>query len=160
MFSTYILTGWRMSHNWLPGWRPSHTNCSDSLTSTTCSLSLSLSYITTDGQSASLSWYQAPIWGLWPVFYYRQTIAGFWYGEPSLTRRRVCLLLYTMYNIFTFYMLCYVIAAPNCPSYNISTWTTEKTPSLIYFISAVIVVKALCSKKEGRGFKSRWGGFF
>jgi hypothetical protein len=28
------------------------------------SLSLSLSYITTDGQSASLSWFQAPIWGL------------------------------------------------------------------------------------------------
>jgi hypothetical protein len=30
---------------------------------------LSLSYITTDGQSASLSWYQAPIWGLRPDFY-------------------------------------------------------------------------------------------
>jgi hypothetical protein len=27
-------------------------------------LSVSQSYITTDGQSASLSWYQAPIWGL------------------------------------------------------------------------------------------------
>jgi hypothetical protein len=24
-----------------------------------------VSYITTDGQSASLSWCQAPIWGLW-----------------------------------------------------------------------------------------------
>jgi hypothetical protein len=31
-------------------------------------LSLSLSYITTDGQSASLSWYQTPFWGLWPDF--------------------------------------------------------------------------------------------
>jgi hypothetical protein len=34
------------------------------------------SCITTDGQSASLYWCQAPIWGLWPDFYYCQTIAG------------------------------------------------------------------------------------
>jgi hypothetical protein len=38
--------------------------------------SQSQSYITTDGQSASLSWYQDPIWGLWPDFYYCQTTAG------------------------------------------------------------------------------------
>jgi hypothetical protein len=37
---------------------------------------LRATYITTDGQSASLSWYQAPIWGLWPDFYYCQTLAG------------------------------------------------------------------------------------
>jgi hypothetical protein len=34
------------------------------------------SYVTTDGQSASLSWNKAPIWGLRPVFYYCQTVAG------------------------------------------------------------------------------------
>jgi hypothetical protein len=34
------------------------------------------SYVTTDGQPASLSWNEAPIWGLRPDFYYRQTIAG------------------------------------------------------------------------------------
>jgi hypothetical protein len=34
------------------------------------------SYITTDGQSASLSWTKAPIWGLRPDFYCRQTVAG------------------------------------------------------------------------------------
>jgi hypothetical protein len=62
-------------------------------------LRLSLSYITTDGQSASLSWYQAPIWGLWPNVYYCQTIEGFWYGAPSLTRGQVCLLQCTMFNI-------------------------------------------------------------
>jgi hypothetical protein len=40
-------------------------------------LSLSLeSYITTDGQSASLSWYKALIWGIRPDFYYCQTAAG------------------------------------------------------------------------------------
>jgi hypothetical protein len=32
--------------------------------------------ITTDGQSASLSWNKAPIWGLRPDFYYWQTVSG------------------------------------------------------------------------------------
>jgi hypothetical protein len=34
------------------------------------------SYVTTDGQSASLSWNKAPIWCLRPDFYYCQTVAG------------------------------------------------------------------------------------
>jgi hypothetical protein len=34
------------------------------------------SYVTTDGQSASLSWCQAPIWGLRPDFYYCQIVTG------------------------------------------------------------------------------------
>jgi hypothetical protein len=34
------------------------------------------SYVTTDGQSASLSWNIAPIWGLRPDFYYCQTVVG------------------------------------------------------------------------------------
>jgi hypothetical protein len=34
------------------------------------------SYITTDGQSASVSWNRAPIWGLRPDFYYRQRVSG------------------------------------------------------------------------------------
>jgi hypothetical protein len=37
---------------------------------------VSQSYVTTDGQSASLSWNKAPIWSLRPDFYYCQTIAG------------------------------------------------------------------------------------
>jgi hypothetical protein len=37
---------------------------------------MSLSYDTTDGQSASLSWNKAPICCLWPDFYYCQTVAG------------------------------------------------------------------------------------
>jgi hypothetical protein len=32
------------------------------------------SYVTTDGQSASLSWNKAPIWGLRPDIYYYLTI--------------------------------------------------------------------------------------
>jgi hypothetical protein len=39
-------------------------------------LSLSL-YVTTDGQSPSLSWNKAPIWGLRPDLYYCLTVAGF-----------------------------------------------------------------------------------
>jgi hypothetical protein len=38
--------------------------------------SQSQSYVTTDGQSASLSWNEAPIWGLRPDLYYCLTVAG------------------------------------------------------------------------------------
>jgi hypothetical protein len=38
--------------------------------------SVSESYVTTDGQSASLSWNKAPIWGLRPDFHDCQTVAG------------------------------------------------------------------------------------
>jgi hypothetical protein len=48
------------------------------------------SYVTTDGQSASLSWNKACIWGLWPDFYYW----GFLCGAHSLTRGRVCRLYF------------------------------------------------------------------
>jgi hypothetical protein len=44
------------------------------------------SYLTTDGQSASLSWNKAPIWGLRPYFYYRRTVAGLlMWGALSLS---------------------------------------------------------------------------
>jgi hypothetical protein len=33
-------------------------------------------YVTTDGQSVSLSWNKAPIWGIRPDFYYCQTVEG------------------------------------------------------------------------------------
>jgi hypothetical protein len=36
----------------------------------------SQSHVTTDDQSASLSWNKAPIWDLRPDFYYCQTVAG------------------------------------------------------------------------------------
>jgi hypothetical protein len=35
------------------------------------------SYVTTDGQSASLSWNEAPIWGLWPNLSYCLTVTSF-----------------------------------------------------------------------------------
>jgi hypothetical protein len=39
-------------------------------------VSESESYVTTDEQSASLSWNKAPIWGLRPDIYYCQKVAG------------------------------------------------------------------------------------
>jgi hypothetical protein len=67
-----------------------------------------MTYSTTDGQSASLSWCLAPMWGLWPDFYYSQTIAGLsiW-GDLSDERtglsflRKMCRLIFihtTSYN--------------------------------------------------------------
>jgi hypothetical protein len=52
------------------------------------------SYIRTDGQSASLSWNKAPIWGLRPDFYYCQTLASLlMWGTLSVERTVVKLLL-------------------------------------------------------------------
>jgi hypothetical protein len=46
--------------------------------------SQSQSYITTDGQSVSLSWNKAPNWGLRPDLFYCQTVAGsFMWGAFS-----------------------------------------------------------------------------
>jgi hypothetical protein len=54
-----------------------------------------------DGQSASLSWCQAPIWDLWPIFLspwnFLQTVACLLFLTPSLTRGRVCNVLYNCF---------------------------------------------------------------
>jgi hypothetical protein len=42
----------------------------------TATQSQSQSYVMINGQSASLSLYQAPIWGQRPDFWYSQTVAG------------------------------------------------------------------------------------
>jgi hypothetical protein len=54
------------------------------------------SYVTTDGQSASLSWNEAPIWAFRPDFHYCETVAGLlMWGALSDKRtvRRLQLLL-------------------------------------------------------------------
>jgi hypothetical protein len=51
------------------------------MTASCLRLTESESYITTDGQSASLSWNKSRVWYLRPDFYYCQT---------SLMRGRVC----------------------------------------------------------------------
>jgi hypothetical protein len=48
-------------------------------------------YVTTGGQSASLSWCQAPTWGPRPDLYCCQTVLDlFLCGAPSLTRGPIC----------------------------------------------------------------------
>jgi hypothetical protein len=47
------------------------------------------SYITTNSQSASLSWNKAPIWGLRPYIYLSLTITALFLWASSLTRGRV-----------------------------------------------------------------------
>jgi hypothetical protein len=55
--------------------------------STSSSSYESESYVTTDGQPASLSWNKAPFWGLRPDLYYCLTVAGLLiWGDLSLER--------------------------------------------------------------------------
>jgi hypothetical protein len=48
------------------------------------------SYVATDGQSVSLSWNKAPIWGLWPDFISVWQLRVCWCEALSLMRGRVC----------------------------------------------------------------------
>jgi hypothetical protein len=48
------------------------------------------SYITTDGQSASLAWNKAPVWGLRPDFFTISPLRVRWCWALSLTRGWVC----------------------------------------------------------------------
>jgi hypothetical protein len=50
----------------------------------------SRSYVTTDGQSASLFWGQAPIWGPRPEFFTFKQLQFFRCVAPFVTRERVC----------------------------------------------------------------------
>jgi hypothetical protein len=67
-------------------------------------LSQSQRYATTDGQSVSLSWCQAPIWDLRPDFLFWQ-LRVCSCGAPSLTRGRVCLIQCSIYLHFTRYYM-------------------------------------------------------
>jgi hypothetical protein len=49
------------------------------------------SYVTTDGQSASLSWNETSIWGLRPDFYYCQTVASLLMWGDLFDERRTSL---------------------------------------------------------------------
>jgi hypothetical protein len=50
----------------------------------------SQTYVTTSGQSASLSWCRAPIWGLRPDFYCCQTVASVLMWDALSDERMVC----------------------------------------------------------------------
>jgi hypothetical protein len=61
--------------------------------SLTATPSQSRRYVTTDGQSASLSWCQAPIWGPCSEIYYCQTVAGSLMLDALSEERTGCLQL-------------------------------------------------------------------
>jgi hypothetical protein len=62
----------------------------NSLNWTSSSQSQSQKYVTTDGQSASLSWNKVSIWGLRPDLYYCHTVRGMlMWGD--LSDERACL---------------------------------------------------------------------
>jgi hypothetical protein len=69
------------------------------------------SYITTDGQSASLSWNKASVWGLWLDFYYCQTFVGMsMWGALSDERTGLPFTIAPgprRYSHFRFRVLCY-----------------------------------------------------
>jgi hypothetical protein len=76
-----------------------HYQCNSRLTANR----QSQSHVTTDGQSASLSWNKAPIWGLRPDFQYCQMIAGLLIWDTLSDKRTG--LFFTMYNIQYIYIL-------------------------------------------------------
>jgi hypothetical protein len=73
-----------------PGWGSWPDVCSCLKVTVLYWLNSSQSYVTTDGQPASLSWNKAPIWGLRPDLDYLWQLRVCWFGAPSLTRGRVC----------------------------------------------------------------------
>jgi hypothetical protein len=98
-----VLTSWRLADNSLlrqpAGTSLLQNSAYKNFLQTPDKLTVeSESYVTTDGQSASLSWYKAPIWGLRPDFFsvrnteYVWQLRSWFRGTPSLTRGRVCLL--------------------------------------------------------------------
>jgi hypothetical protein len=67
------------THDCLTSWLINYLSYANSLSSfftLTLGQSQRQSYVTTDGQSASLPWNEAPVWGFRPDFYYCQTAAG------------------------------------------------------------------------------------
>jgi hypothetical protein len=82
LYSVVFTFSWFSYNFWTPN--------SNSLIPLAQSQSQSQSYVTIDGQSASLSWNKAPIWGLRPHFYYIHTVAGLlmWNILPAGPRQR------------------------------------------------------------------------
>jgi hypothetical protein len=119
------------------------------------------SYVTTDGQPVSLSWNKAPIWGLRPDFYYCLTVArlltwgalsdnrtGLSFKIAAGLASAVTLESESHFTVsdsklpFSSPPKTWMYSTPastrdgfvasNCPAYNISARTTQKTPFFFY----------------------------
>jgi hypothetical protein len=81
------------------------------------SQSQSQSYVMIDGQSASLSWNKAPIWGLRPDFHYCQTIAGLLiWGALSDERTDLSFTMYNIQYIYTLHAITWIYIQGLCQS--------------------------------------------
>jgi hypothetical protein len=83
----------------------------------------SQSHVTTDDQSASLSWNKAPIWGLRPDFYSCQTIAGLTLGAHIL-------------HVILRYLFTNQIHPPPTHTHTL-TWSCYKITGLIFFADSL-----------------------
>jgi hypothetical protein len=95
------------------------SNCSLQLqlrNSTANCQSQSQSYVTTDDQSASLSWNKAPIWGLRPDVITVWQLRACWCGALSLTRGRVCRLSESQSAVISLLSVCtiYILHVIKC----------------------------------------------
>jgi hypothetical protein len=130
--------------------------------------------LTTDGQSASLSRCQAHVCG--PDFYYRQKVAGLlmWGTRLQLLLVLVSRVILgfepraTLDHILLSQSRDFLKLEGHVPVF-ISLKNRVDSRHWVPFPSPPttrrgargrVVVKALCCKPEGRGFNSRWGGFF
>jgi hypothetical protein len=79
--------------NWIPKWKSNSVSLLSQVKSSHISYLTAIEsefYITTDDQSTSLSWNEAPNWALKSDLYYCQTVVGLlMWGSLSLTRGRV-----------------------------------------------------------------------
>jgi hypothetical protein len=96
----------------------------------------------TNGQSASLSWYKAPIWGLRPDLYFCQTFADLLvWGALSDERTGLSLARVTVSSNEP------VVKKLNYPESNILlAWIAQKTPipSMLHVACAVMCLPRHC----------------
>jgi hypothetical protein len=86
------------------------------------SQSQSQSHVTTDGQSASMSWNKAPVWGLRPDLDYYQTVVGLLMWDENVNILRKCLV---QVNFEIYKYLSWQIMAFNYLGYNVGCSNTS-----------------------------------
>jgi hypothetical protein len=139
----------------LPGLRlrystpPPHGTC-------LISQSRSQSYVTTNGQSTSLSRNKAPIWGLRPYLYYCRTVARLlmWGAlSRSLTRGRVCRLPESQSTVISMFSVCtiYILHVIKCMHIQHIQGLCQPTRSTAdQALSLVILLQQQSSHLNGR----------
>jgi hypothetical protein len=107
----------------------------------------------TDSQSASLSWCQVPIWDLWPIFLspwnFRQLrVCNF--VAPSLTRGRVCKLLYNCFWALPEQSLLGQSPADSQPYFTVSSETLLTWRARSPYVEVTLVQCEISKATSGR----------